>query len=70
MFYVISSYETAIVTIVCEKPIRLLAFLYNKANSKEYLEMPALIPIGFNNFINRPFAWGSNYIEANYLLLL
>lgn len=63
MFYVISSYKTTIITIVCEKAIRLLAFLYNRANSKKYLAMLALIPIGFNKFINPPFAWATTILR-------
>jgi len=45
MFYVISSYKTAILTFVCDKVIRLFAFLCNITNSKKYLAMLALIPI-------------------------
>ncbi len=63
MFYVISSYKATIITFVCEKAIRLLVFLYNKANSKKYLAMLALIPIGFNRFINRPFAWATTILR-------
>lgn len=45
-FYVVSSYKGIIITIICDKDIEFAAFLYNKANSKKYLTMLALIPVG------------------------
>jgi hypothetical protein len=44
--YLIISYNGIIITIVCDKAIRLFAFLYDITNSKKHLTMLVLIPIG------------------------